>query len=73
LLFEFEDIYSRSRSEFIADSLINNAVHYKQIFDNEINYWIIDNSNDILLGPFQEIEYLHKKNDLKIPEELKIK
>lgn len=73
LLFELEDIYLRSRSELIADSLINNSVHYKQIFDNEINYWIIDNKKDTLLGPLNEIEYLGKRNDLKIPQELKLK
>ncbi len=73
LLFELEDIYSSSRSKFLADSLINNDVYYKQIFDNEINYWIIDNKNEILLGPFQKKKYLHKRNDLKIPQELELK
>ena len=68
--FELEDVYSSSRSDFLADSLINNDIYYKQIFDNEINYWIIDNKNEILLGPLQKNEYLNKRNDLEIPQEL---
>ncbi|HQO86876.1 MAG TPA: hypothetical protein PKX84_04420 [Bacteroidia bacterium] len=73
LIFELEDSYSNSRSVFLADSLINNDVYYRQIFDNEINYWIIDSRNEILLGPFQKNEYLNKRNDLRIPQELEFK
>lgn len=72
LLFELEDFYSISKSEFLADSLISNDVYYKQIFDNEINYWIIDNKYEIPLGPFQKNDYLNKRNELKIPQELEL-
>lgn len=56
----------------IADSLINNDPYYKKIFANEINYWIIYNPKDTLIGPLTKEEYIVKRKELKIPEDLQL-
>lgn len=56
----------------IADSLIKNDPYYKKIFANEVNYWIIYNPQDTLIGPLTKEEYLEKRRELNIPDELKL-
>ncbi|RYE41237.1 MAG: hypothetical protein EOP48_24090 [Sphingobacteriales bacterium] len=56
----------------IADSLIDNDPYYKKIFANEVNYWIICNLEDTLIGPLTKREYIAKRKDLKIPDDLQL-
>jgi len=56
----------------IADSLINNDPYYKKIFVNEVNYWIIYNRKDTLMGPLTKQEYIAKRKELKIPDNLQL-
>jgi hypothetical protein len=48
----------------LAKSLIQNDSFYIKIFSNKLNYWIICNSSDSLIGPLTRQEYLDKKNIL---------
>ncbi len=73
IAFELEDIYSKKMSRSIADSLIKNDIYYQKIFSRDKNYWIVNNKEDSLLGPFSKHEYFQKKIELKVPEELKLK
>ena len=57
----------------IVDSLIDNDPYYKKIFSNITNYWIISHSNDTLVGPFTQKEYLLMRKKMKIPDDLKLK
>jgi hypothetical protein len=59
-------------SEMIVDSLINANPYYQKIFASKRNYWIIVKSTDQLFGPYSREEYLNKRNELKIPEELEM-
>jgi hypothetical protein len=61
-----------SISLMIADSLIGNDPNYRKIFENDENYWIIDNSRDTLIGPLTKTEYLIEWKKLKIPDDLKL-
>lgn len=56
----------------IADSLIKNDPFYKKIFANEVNYWIIYNPKDTLIGPLTKEEYKVKRKELKIPDDLQL-
>lgn len=67
--------------EFLADSIIFNNPFYQNIFSREINYWIIKHfvkkkyfyqKSSIVYGPYSKIEYLKKRKELNIPEELKL-
>lgn len=69
-------------SHYIADSLIKNNPYYKNIFSRKLNYWIIShkerNENDYLptskiYGPFSKNQYLVKRIELGVPEELQLK
>ena len=54
----------------VADSLIANDPIYKKIFANDTNYWIIYEAKDTLIGPLSKSEYLNKRIELKIPDNL---
>lgn len=56
----------------IADSLIEYDPNYQKIFANDTNYWIICEAKDTLIGPLTKSEYLLKRNELKIPDDLKL-
>lgn len=69
-------------SKLIADSLVENNLFYKSIFKNGINYWIISHKGIDLnsymplsnvYGPFKKEEYLLKREELGVPEELQLK
>lgn len=68
-------------SQVIADSIIKNDPYYKDIFSREINYWIIAHGepqkyfylpSSEVYGPFSKQEYLTKRKELGVPEELKL-
>ena len=45
----------------------------KKIFESNFNqFWILKVKNDSLLGPFQKAEYLKKRKEIGIPDNLKI-
>jgi hypothetical protein len=59
-------------SRSIADSLIKNDPYYQKIFANEVNYWIIYNPKDTLIGPLTKEEYMIKRKEMKIPDDLQL-
>lgn len=60
------------QSEKEADSILKNDPYYKAIFTHEINFWIIVNKSNELLGPFTKGEYEKKRKELNIPENVDI-
>jgi hypothetical protein len=45
----------------------------KKIFESNFNqFWILKVKNDSLLGPFRKAEYLKKRKEIGIPDNLKI-
>jgi hypothetical protein len=61
------------KSEQDADSILKNDEYYKSIFKNKINYWIISLKVNKLYGPLTKAEYLQKRKELKVPNELEFK
>ena len=56
-----------------ADSLIRYDSFYINIFARKINYWIISHKNNQEYGPFTEKEYLKKRAELGVPNNLQLK
>lgn len=50
----------------IADSMINNILFYQRMFANFSNYWIIDKTEQLLIGPLTKDDFLLKQNELDI-------
>ena len=45
----------------------------KKIFESDFNqFWILKVENDSLFGPFRKSEYLKKRKEIGIPDNLKI-
>lgn len=63
----------RIKSERVADSILKNEEYYIKIFSQKINYWIILTKKDSLIGPLTKEEYLQKRQQLKVPQELQLK
>ncbi len=61
-----------AESEEQADSLITHDPYYKSIFANKLNFWIISNKNGTLFGPLTKKQYVGKRRDLMIPENIQI-
>ena len=55
-----------------ADSLIANDPYYVEIYSSSINYWIVDKETDKLYGPYSLEKYQAKRNELNIPDDLKL-
>ena len=70
--FELEDIYPSTKGESIADSLIKNDPYFQIIFSRKLNYWIISHKENSLFGPYSKEKYLEKREELGVPEELKL-
>jgi hypothetical protein len=64
-----EDIRIR---EEVVNFLISNDPYYKKIFSNDINYWIIYNPKDTLIGPLNKDEYLVQRKRLGVPDDLQL-
>lgn len=62
-----------NQTEKIADSLIKNDHYYQKCFSNKFNYWIINTHADMLMGPFTKDEYLAKRKELYIPNNLELR
>jgi hypothetical protein len=65
-----KDVLLKSEQE--ADSLIHSDSFYKSIFRNDINYWIIQITNDSLIGPLTKSEFEATRKELQIPDKLKL-
>lgn len=55
-----------------ADSILTSDPYYIKIFSEKVNFWIIRNKDHKLIGPLTSDEYLTKRRELKIPEELRL-
>jgi hypothetical protein len=62
----------RLLTDNIADSIIINDPYYQKIFLHKVNYWIISHKVKKLHGPLTKIEYLAKRKELKVPDDLKL-
>ena len=56
----------------IADSIIKDDPYYQKIYSRDINYWIIEKNVKKLHGPYSQEEYINRKEELKVPEDLKL-
>jgi len=63
----------RSKTDLIADSIIISDPFYQKIFEHKINYWIISHNHKKMYGPLTEKEYLAKRRELKVPNDLQLK
>ncbi|RYD53229.1 MAG: hypothetical protein EOP52_03560 [Sphingobacteriales bacterium] len=60
----------RLATEKEADSILKNDPYYKSIFINKYNYWIIVKNDTNVIGPLTKQEYLKKRLELGVPENL---
>jgi len=61
-----------TQSEKVADSILKHDPYYQRIFLHKINYWIISHKNKQVFGPCTEDEYIQKRKELKVPDNLKL-
>jgi hypothetical protein len=61
------------KSEVIADSILKNDPFYRKVFSRTTNYWIIDHTRNLFLGPLSFEEYEKKRKDLGVPDDLQLK
>jgi len=59
-------------SEDIVDSIMGNDSSYQRMFAKNRNYWIIYNPKDTLIGPLTKQQYLVKRKELKVPDDLQL-
>ena len=54
--------------DITADSIFNNEIFYKKIFQNKSNYYIIQKVNDSIFGPlnYKEFEVIKKKKSIDL-------
>lgn len=57
-------------SELIADSLLLHNPQYKKILLRPYNYWILNKNTDELFGPYSRMEYLIRRVQLGVPDNL---
>jgi len=62
----------RDRSDKIADSILENDPHYVQLFSRKIKFWIISHAPDSIYGPLSLEEYLEKRTELGVPDDLRL-
>lgn len=67
LLFKYDT--SASSINFLTNIVLRSPLIQK-INQNSINYWIIQKSNDSLIGPFTKAEYVAQRKALGVPESL---
>jgi hypothetical protein len=61
-------------SEEKRENLIQNGDFQEYLSQNgNSKYWIIVHANDSIYGPFNKEEYLQKRDELRVPKELKLK
>jgi hypothetical protein len=62
-----------NESDKVLDSLFKNNTVYQKQFKSDINYWIINILKDSLIGPLSKDEFIEKRNEMKIPDNLQLK
>ena len=69
-----DDLYFLNHLKW--DEYVNEKIskdeYIKKVFLNNLNYYIIFKNNDSLIGPFNNIEYNKKRNELKISNKLQL-
>lgn len=55
-----------------ADSILKYDPQYRNLFNGEYYYWIIDVYFNLHIGPLSKQDYEIKFNELKIPKKLKV-
>ena len=55
-----------------ADSILTNDPYFIKMLSGKINYWIIKNDTHELIGPMTGNQYLTKRVELNIPNDLKL-
>lgn len=55
-----------------ADSILTHDPYYLKIFSAKVNFWIIVNKTHELIGPMTKDEYLAKRKELNIPDDLEL-
>jgi hypothetical protein len=55
------------------DSVNIKSIQSNALYSNYLHYFIIAKQTDMVYGPFSIIEYLKKRDELKIPHSLKLK
>jgi hypothetical protein len=61
---------NQAKRDKFADSILKYDPYYLKIFSHDTNYWIISHKNKQLYGPFTKEEFLQKRKELKVPENL---
>lgn len=56
-----------------VDSLDHERIHTNVLDSTSLNYFIIVKKIDLVYGPYRKLEYLKKREELKIPKELMFK
>jgi uncharacterized protein DUF3997 len=59
-------------SEKEADSILKHDSFYKSFFLHKLNYWIISNKSQEVLGPYTKSEYENQRKKLSVPQNLQI-
>lgn len=66
-------VEERIQSEVKSDSILKHDPYYKSIFAHKINYWIIAHKKKEVYGPLTKEEYIQKRSELGVPEDLEVK
>ncbi|MDR1005411.1 MAG: hypothetical protein LBL74_00910 [Bacteroidales bacterium] len=67
----FVDSIIRNDSMFF-DSVVLEDSYFKKMFSNDTNYWIIYKPEHQVLGPYTYKEFVIKRKELKVPDDLDI-
>ncbi len=62
----------KKEAKFLVDSIINNNIFFKKMYDLKKCYYIIDKTKDSLYGPLSKEEFKIKKDSLNIDLECNI-
>ena len=60
----------RKVQEQQADSILKSEAKYRDLFLRDKNYYIISKKNHQVYGPLSKEEYLNKREDLRVSEDL---
>jgi len=57
----------------IVDSVVTHNGYFKKMFAAKVNYWILKKDGNHVYGPLSFQEYMIKRKELFIPDELQLK
>ncbi|MDB4293479.1 hypothetical protein N9954_08740 [Maribacter sp.] len=52
--------------KIMADSILYNDEEYQRLFQNEVNFWIIDKKKKLAFGPYESSEFVIKRKELNV-------